>query len=201
MDHDIQQMYAAQIGMTFIHDFMTIGLAIPIVLYIVARWRMYRENLPPDPYLGFKVALSLFRIIAYQLCLGAAFLLVYAMITDLPDSVQSSLGRTGMGLLLPGLIVWVAHAAAIMKTNTEEIPHVARMFSGLALIQTGLVGFMALVFACVLLFQKGSSGEAGRAAWSAVMVYTTAWAVQGLLFARGLERGRPAPEIAQMPPR
>lgn len=181
----------------FISPVITVLVALPVVIYIVARWRAYRDNQVADPHLGFKVALSFFKIASYQLCLLGLFLLVYGLMTDLGDEAQEMMLRLAGGFIVPGLIVYAAHFVALTRTNAMELPAVSRMFAGLNLLQTGLIGNLALVMGFVMLFQEGDSGEGGRIAWSLVIVYTVAWVVQGLLFAREVTMGAPPPAVAQ----
>jgi hypothetical protein len=55
---------------------------------------------------------------------------------------------------------------------------------------SGFIGFAALIAGFQAMFQKGSSGEFGRIAWTGILVYTTAWVVQGAVFGRSvLEAG------------
>jgi hypothetical protein len=199
MDREVSEIYMANMATSFLHDFVIVGLAIPIVLYIVARWRLYKENLPHDPYLGLKVALSMFRVAAYQMSLAAGFVLVYSMMSDMPEEAKSAITRTAAGVLVPSLLIWGLHVGILAQTNARELPQVSRMFSGLALIQTGVLGFTALVMLCVIYFQKGPAGELGRMAWSAVLVFTTAWFAQGVMFLRDIQGHVPPPEVAQIP--
>lgn len=174
-----------------IGPFVSLVTMLPVVIYVVARWRGYREGAPHDPHLGIKVALSFFRIIAYQVALAGLFLLVYGMLTDLKDDAQEAIMRTAAGLLVPGLLIYVSHWVALSKTNHEALPGVTRMFAGLSLVQTGIVGFIALIMACVIFFQEGDAGEPGRVAWAMVMVYVVAWGLQGMTFMRNVSYGPP----------
>jgi hypothetical protein len=162
---------------------LTVLLWLPVILYLVARWRTYEEGLN-DNQLGLKVALSFFKVAAYQISLAGLFLLVYALMSDSPGEAQEQILRTAAGLLVPGLIVYGAHFYAYNHTNHREIPTVDRLFAGVNLLQTGLVGFVSLLVACFLLFQKDIPDETERLVWSLVIVYSLAWIVQGLLFAR-----------------
>jgi len=157
--------------------------ALPVVIYIVARWRASRGGEAPDPQLGFKVVLSWFRVSAYQLLLLGGFLLLYGLIGDL-DGDQEDVLRTAGGLLFPAFVIFVAHLLALEVTNASERPTVVRMFAGLNLVQTGLIGFIAVVFAGILLFQKDVPTQVGRMAWSLVLVYVPAWAIQGVMLAK-----------------
>src|SRR5690242_15513033 len=126
MGDDVREIYAVQIATGLMHDVILVGLAVPIIAYVVARWRLYHEKQPHDPHLGLKVALSMFRLTAYQIALAGAFLLIYSMMSDLPDAAKSPMTRTALGILVPSLLVWGAHAIAMQRTNAAQLPHVAR---------------------------------------------------------------------------
>ncbi len=49
------------------------------VIYLVLRWRGYREGAPPEPQLGLKVVLHYFRTIGYHVLLGGGFCLLYGL--------------------------------------------------------------------------------------------------------------------------
>lgn len=181
---------------------------IPALIYVVARWRTYREG-HSDAQLGLKVVMSLFKIVSYQMALGGLFLLVYALMSDAPDETQETVLRTAGGMLLPSIIVYGIHFYAYNRTNHREMPTVDRLFGGVNLLITGLIAFGALIVACQLLFQKKSDAEHARLAWSFVITYSLAWLGQGLLFARlatlppAVPNGAPAPpppSTASSPP-
>jgi hypothetical protein len=176
---------------------ITVAVAVPVIIYIVARWRSYRDHGAGDPQLGLKVAICLFKNVSFQLMLAGGFLFLYGTMTTMEGEAKSQIHRMGGGLFLPGLLIYVAHSVALLRTNWRVMPAVVRMFSGLNLIQTGIAGFAALVFACFLLFQKDVPSEASRVAWSMVLIYTTAWAVLGALFGREVIAGEVAPAIAR----
>jgi hypothetical protein len=169
---------------TFIAPIISVAVATPVVIYILARWRTYRDGGPPDPQVGIKVALSWFRIASYQMLLFGSFLLLYDVIGDLGERGKEEVMRMAGGILFPGGIIYAAHHIAIGFTNARERPQVVRMFAGLSLIQTGLVGFTALVLVGVFLFQKHTPKEPNRMAWSLVLVYVPAWCAQGVMLAR-----------------
>jgi hypothetical protein len=61
---------------------------------------------------------------------------------------------------------------------------VRRLFAGYNLLVTGILGFVALLFAFQVFFKKGSAGDAGRLGIAAVLVYVGAWAACGIQFGR-----------------
>ena len=167
----------------FLGPILMVATWMPVILYIVARWRTYREGLN-DTQLGLKVALSFFKVISYQLSLAGLFLLVYAVMSDAPDDTQEMILRTAGGFLVPGLLLYGIHFYAYNQTNHREIPTVDRLFAGVNLLNTGIIGMISLVAGFYLLFQKNIADEIERLVWSGVLVYSLAWLVQGLLFAR-----------------
>ena len=56
-----------------------------------------------------------------------------------------------------------------------------------------VIGFIALVVAFQMLFQKGKGGDDARIVWSLVLVYCTAWGVQGAMLGKTMLDG-PAPD-------
>lgn len=175
----------------FLGPIAMVATWMPVILYVIARWRTYREGLN-DNQLGLKVALSFFKIIAYQLSLAGLFLLVYALMSDAPDDTQEQILRSAGGLLVPGMLIYGFHFYAYNQTNHRETPTVDRLFSGVNLLQTGVIGMVATIAGFYLLFQKNVSDETERLVWSAVLVYVLAWFVQGLLFARASTTPPPA---------
>lgn len=170
----------------FIAPIITVAVAAPVIMYIVARWRTYRDGGPPDPQIGLKVAISWFRLASYQLLLCGGFLLLYGIIGDLGSRGKEEIMRIAGGLMFPAAIIYAAHHVAIGFTNARERPMVVRMFSGFNLIQTGIIGFTALMLAGILLFQKNTPTQLNRMAWSMVLVYVPAWCGQGMFMARDL---------------
>jgi hypothetical protein len=179
----------------FLVPMLAVSFFLPVVIYLVVRWRTYREGLPGDPHLGFKTALAFFQTTAYQVALLGVFLFVYGLLTKGGDNTRGDLIRTAFGLLVPSLLVYFAHMVAMSRTNAVQLPLVPRMFAGLSLVHTGVIGFFGLDLAFVSLLSRGESGEAGRIAWSLVIVYTVAWVVQGLRFLRSATSGGPPPGL------
>lgn len=158
-----------------------VGLLLPFVLYVVARWRAQREA-TPDPQLGIKVALGYFMVTALQILLAGAAVVLYAIISS--DEDKGSLYRAGFGLLVPGALVYASHVSLLRMTNQDAFPAVKRMLAGYNLLLTGLIGLSALVAAFQALFQRGSSHGFGRAAAAGVLVYGSAWVISGWKLAR-----------------
>lgn len=159
--------------------FLVIG---PLVLYPIARWKAHRDPIA-DGQLGIKVALHYFRMLSFQLLLLGAVTLIWTIISK-SSMDKGAFYRVAFGLLVPGAIVFGAHTVLIKRTNDEYVGGVRRLFLGYNLLVTGLIGFTALIFGFQALFAKGSSGDAGRMFLAAVLVYCSAWAGVGFMFAR-----------------
>lgn len=168
----------------FISPIITVAVAMPVVIYIVARWRTYRDYGGGDPHLGAKVAICVFRIAAFQLLLAGGFLFLYGLMTTMNGEARVNILRLAGGLFIPGLVVFAAHTVALHATNFESMPAVVRMFNGINLVQTGLAGFVSIVLVSILMLQKDVPSEMNRIAWSMVLLYVPAWVAQGALFMR-----------------
>jgi hypothetical protein len=171
---------------------VVVGLLLPFVLYVVARWRAQRDP-AADSQLGIKVALGYFQVTALQVLLAGGAMLLYAIISS--DEDKGTIYRTAFGLLVPGALVYGAHVSLLKMTNQELFPAVRRMLAGYNLLITGLVGMASLVAAFEALFQRGSSHGFGRAAAAGVLVYGSAWAVCGWKFGRLVLGDRAEPPV------
>ncbi len=156
-----------------------VSVMLPIIIYVIARWRTYRDDSAPDPQLGLKVAICWFKIAAYHLLLSAGFILLYTIIADLPEYASKHMMRLGAGMALPAALIFAVHVFALKQTNSEQRPSVRRMFSGVSLMQSGLIAFSGLMLGGILLFQEDTPKELNRLALTMVLVYGTAWALQG----------------------
>jgi hypothetical protein len=168
----------------FVSPIITVAVAMPVIIYIVARWRTYRDYGGGDPHLGIKVAICVFRIAAFQLLLAGGFLFLYGLMTTMDGEARMNILRLAGGLFIPGLVVFAAHTVALHATNVASMPAVARMFNGVNMVQTGVGGFVSLVLVSVLMLQKDVPSEMNRMAWSLLLVYLPAWVAQGALFMR-----------------
>lgn len=169
---------------------VTITIFVPVVLYLVARWRAARSG-ETDNHLGLKVALHYFAISAFQLGLAGFTLLVWGLISSAPSETKSVFNRMAIGMIMPAVLVMAAHLSILKRTNDATSTGVRRLFAGYNLIVTGLLGFVALVIAFQALLAKGSSGEMGRVAGAMVLVYGTAWAIVGWRFGQLVLPGGP----------
>ncbi|HEU5056262.1 MAG TPA: hypothetical protein VFU21_07045 [Kofleriaceae bacterium] len=168
----------------FVSPIITVAVAMPVIIYIVARWRTYRDHGGGDPHLGIKVAICVFRIAAFQLLLAGGFLFLYGLMTTMDGEARMNILRLAGGLFIPGLLVFGAHTVALHATNFASMPAVVRMFNGVNMVQTGVGGFVSLVLVSVLMLQKDVPSEMNRMAWSLLLVYLPAWVAQGALFMR-----------------
>lgn len=152
---------------------------LPILVYLVARWRSYREESTPDSQIGIKVAICWFKIAAFQMLLLGTFLILVAVLADLPGEFNEQLVRIALGISLPSAVIYGVQEFAIRSTNSDERPSVHRMFAGISLVQTGVVAFSALMYGGVALFQENVPSEINRIILSAVLVYVCAVLMQG----------------------
>lgn len=171
------------------------------LLYVIARWRNNRAAVP-DPQLGLKFALHLFRFHGYQLLLLGGMMLLFTVLLKKEEygPTRGDIVRPAFAFLVAGGIVFGVHQLLLTKTNQAQHPLVGRLFAGLNLIVTGLVGFIGLVLALQMLFAKGSGGLPARAAWSVVLVYCGAWGVQGALMGKTMLDGSAPPPESMTPP-
>lgn len=160
-----------------------LSVMLPVIIYVVARWRA-KDDSAPDPHLGMKVAISMFKLSSFHLVLAAAFIMLLTLLVDMPEFVSEQMMRLGAGLALPGTIIFVIHEYALKQTNSEQRPSVARMFAGVSLVQSGMLAFTGLVLGGVVLFQKNPPEELGRASLALLLIYGTAWAMQGISLLR-----------------
>ncbi len=181
----------------FIAPLLGFSFMLPVIVYIVARWRTYREGAPGDPHLGLKTVISFFQFLSFQLALVGIFLFLYGLFTKGGDEMRGSLMRTAFGVLVPSLLVYGAHFVALQRTNVVELPLIHRMFAGVTLFQTGIAGFFALVAGFVTLFAKGEQGDVARMVLAMVLVYTSAWVVLALRFVQRVSTGAPPPGVQQ----
>lgn len=172
-----------------------VGALIPLVVYLVARWRDRNEHADnPDRQLGIKVALHLFRVISFQLTLAAVFLFLLGVISEAPTE---EFVRIALGLGIPGAGLWFLHVQLLDRTNDHAYRTVGRMFDGWNLIITAFPGLVAVVaLFVVILFPNMGSGrsDAIRMVFPYLLAYGGAWAFLGFRWfqASGL--------IAQAPP-
>ncbi len=170
-----------------------------VILYVVGRWRQNRAA-TSDPQFGMKFVLHLFRFHGYQLMLLGGFLLLFSVLYKGESGERSPIWRMALGFVTSGGIVFGAHQLFLGKTNQAAFPLVGRMYGGLSLVVTGLIGMIGLVGGIQTLFAKGPMGNDGRMLWSLVFTYGTAWVGQGAIFARAQLEGGSVDGDAVAPP-
>jgi hypothetical protein len=85
----------------------------PLVLYPLARWKAHREP-HVDTQLGLKVALHYFRMIAFQLLLLGALVVIWTVIRK--GDGKGDFYRVGFGLLLPAGLVFGGAGCSLATT-------------------------------------------------------------------------------------
>jgi hypothetical protein len=168
----------------------------PFVLYPIARWRAKGDG---DPQLGLKTAFHYFGMLAFQLGLFGATMVVYALFSKMSSSERGDVYRFGFGFVVPAAIMFAVHARLLKRTNMGQYPIVSRLFLGYNLVVTGLIGLIAFIMVFQALFTKGSSGDFGRFAPAALIVYGGAWTVCGIRFGK-LVLGAAGNDAAPRPP-
>jgi hypothetical protein len=137
---NLGSIYFVSLASSFLAPMATLFIPLPVLLYGLARWRSHREG-HNDPQVGLKVALGYFRLLSYQLLLIGVFLLTWALMSDLPEEQQGTIRRAALGLLVPSVIVFLAHNLAAGHTNHRDFPIVGRLVAGTSLFFTGILGF------------------------------------------------------------
>ncbi len=174
-----------------------VAILLPMVFYIVARWRTYREGGAIDQQVGIKTALHYFQVIGFQLFLVGAFLLIAAA---LMSGSESGMLREGAALAISGAVVLGVHTWALTRTNQAAFPMIGRMFAGFNLVQTGIVGMVGLVMASSAVLAEGENHEMVQIAMSLLAVYGIAWLVLGVLFFQKLKTTTPDLRVGPAPP-
>jgi hypothetical protein len=172
-------------------------MLIPLLLYVIARWREHREA-TPDPQMGLKFALGYFKWQGFQIALAGAAVLLWSVTSSMPSEFHEYIYRPAFGMILPGLLVFGVASWALLRTNQIERPQVSRLLAGYSMLLVGIFAFTFLVIGFVLLFQKGSGNkEANRFVWSMLFVYGAAWVTQTAMFMVEVAPSRP---VVQPPP-
>ena len=160
----------------------------PLALYPLARWKTHRAGVE-DPQLGLKLVLHYFALMAFQLLLVAAVIIIFTLFAK-DSSSKGEMYRAGFALLVPSATVFFTHVLVFLKRTNEDLyPTVRRLFLGYNLAITGLIGFVMLLFAFQIFFAKGSAGDAGRFTIAGVLVYVGAWVGCGIQFGRMIVGG------------
>jgi MFS family permease len=183
------------------------GLALaPPLIYLVARYRLYRESLPPDPHVGLKTVFAHFAYSTYQLALVGLALLVYGLLTSKGADTRETILRTATGILLPSVLLLVLVLFAFRRTNHVQFPHVGRMYAGLNRFHVGGMFAFAVYLVAQTLVQRSKDidSEVSSVAWSILLVYAAAFGLEVLRVRDELKKPPvptlPAPPLAATPP-
>ena len=182
------------------------GLAMaPPLVYLVARYRLYRENAGPDTQVGLKVLLAHFAYGSYQMALLGLTLLVYGLLTNKVGDVRETILRTATGLLLPSVFLLAMLLFTLRRTNHKQQPFVTRMYVGLNRFHVGFAFAFAVYFVAQTLVQRSKDvdSEVASIAWSILLVYTAALGFEVLRVRDELKRPHvpalPAPSLGSPP--
>jgi len=199
-DFDSSMMLLRMMGPVMGIYMVFAGLVIPLVIYLIARWRDAKQP-APDPQLGLKVALSFFAFAGFQALLAGGTLLIYTIINSSASSNGKSDGyRFAFGLLLPGALVFAGHSFLLSRTNQVFHTGIRRLMLGFNLVFTGIIGFVALIGAFEALFARESTNGVGKMFGSMLVVYGGAWMGLGIMLARFLAEESSAPPTTLAPP-
>jgi hypothetical protein len=162
--------------------FFYLFLPLAPAIYLVLRWRAYREGGPADPQLGLKALLSYFRTMAYHLILAGEFCLLFGLMEA--DQRWDLLRLAAAFGLAGGLIFgWQAWLLA-RRTNAAEFPTVARFYQGFNVLICGLVAMVALVVALGAVLAEEVPWMVFKIGAALVVVYGSAWFFQVRLLLR-----------------
>jgi hypothetical protein len=194
-----------QLGMLFasgmlVGSVISTSFALALVVYLVARWRSYRENLAPDAHLGLKTALGLFSLLAFQIGIYGVATFVWGLVTSQEGDGRGDIMREAFGLLVPAAGVYAVHYFTLLRTNAAVQPLVPRLFAGVNLLMTGVIAFAVLLVAFGTLFERGESGEPGRRVLGLALVYPLAWALLAHRFLRVAAGASPVRAVPVPPP-
>jgi len=194
--------FGGMFAMFLILPMVLVAVAVPVLIYVLARWRHKNEHADaPDTQLGLKVAIHLFRVLAFQLSLLGLFLFLFGVFMK-GDS--DPVIRLGIGVLIPAALLYAGHRLVATRTNDELYPNVRRMFDGWNLVQTGIPGMFSLIALFVVLIGdfSGSRGDMLRVVVPYLLTYFGAWGVLGFLWLRsaGIVSGPPQPGTGTVPP-
>jgi hypothetical protein len=153
---------------------------LPMLAYVLVRWRDDRDGRPRDADLGVKTLIGLFLVLGLNLVFASGASIFGALFAGSDVEELAPVLATG----LVGLIVLGLDAVFLGRTNYRDRPAVMRIFWGFS---TVLAAFSALV-GMVLWFThliKGTTGsDTAKAGLAVMLVYVPAWIGQLILIAR-----------------
>ena len=153
---------------------------VPILVYVVARYRMIKESMPEDAQLGLKLTLARCAYAAYQLLLLGLCLLVYTLLTDKERDTRTDLLRTSAGIVVPVALLLMVSLGVFMKTNRRNHPLIGRMYVGVNRLHVFALFAVSLFVQFQALFQRSTNAELAAIGWALVLVYFAAAALEGL---------------------
>ena len=152
------------------------------VIYLVLRWRGYREGAPPEPQLGLKVVLHYFRTIGYHVLLGGGFCLLYGLWSE---DQRWLLLRLAAALLITGGVVFGLHVWFLVRfSDNASRPAVSRLYNGFNALVCGLVTTGALAAGLGGALAEDPAWEMVRVCAALVVVYGASWFGQTRLLIR-----------------
>lgn len=173
---------------------MLLYFVVPLcpLIYLVAKWKGYREKWVDDPQLGLKAILHYFRLICLQLGLLGAFVTIMGLILS-----EGRTARVGLALVVAGGGGFVLHLRWLARsTNNASVATMDRLYGACNWILCGLLALGGLVMFLVVLLE----GEAAKTVFITLaffFIYAVAWALQAAIFLRLPQVPRqdpPAPE-------
>ena len=159
-------------------SFLYVLFPLPLLAYLLLKWRGYRDATAQDPYLGAWVIAGYFRTLALQVVLVGTTLALYAAIL----LKYGSEAKTGLGLLLGGLPAFLLGRRLTCRRPAAQ--QALRLYDGFNLVVVGVLAFAALAIAGVVAFH----GE-----WDDLRLPLAALLVYGpSLYCLGRKLGLPA---------
>lgn len=144
---DMQMIYSS---MMLLRTMMYFLIPLPLVVYVVIRWKSEKDKLTRDPMLGIKVVLHYFRSLALLLLLSGLTYLVY----DLLENGGGTGSEAAAGVFVSSLIIFICISLLIdRKTNCSSFPLVRNFFSGFSLVVTGIASMLGFVLLFLGLFR------------------------------------------------
>jgi len=140
------------------------------LIYLFLKWRAYRDNGGPDPWLGISVLLQYFWTLSLHLALFGVVLSVAGLVRG----EVAEMVRPGLGLLTAGVVALLAAFFALKRVPPSQLRGAAwRVFFALNLLVCGLVALVALGAVSFMLFTGRSADIILPLA--ALVVFGAAW--------------------------
>ena len=134
---------------------------LPIILYIIARWRDNRAE-QPDPQLGYKFGLHLFKFVSVQTLIVATVAVTAATFFGMTYArFEWEIYQAAIGFSIPAVVVFLYSNKMLDETNDKTNPAVARLFSGLLWVLLSVAILIAFTFMSVMI----TMGELNKYMW------------------------------------